>query len=401
MIKPYRAAFNEHFTQEKYQAMLDSIEAEFNYRPPFRIAETPVFIPKLLKERLLEACEEINAVVMQPNFKELTRDAIKHPMLSVPKEDYTSRFIQMDFGICIDEHGDPTPQLIELQGFPSLYFFQDLLTRTFIKHYDIPNRFSTHLNGIKRDAYVAMLKDEIVGDSDPKEVVLLEIEPEKQVTYIDFLGAQKSLGIKVLCISKLKKRGQELFYEDEDGKDIRIRKIYNRVIFDELDQRTDLKSEFHFGDEVDVEWVGHPNWFFRISKYTMPLLHSKYVPKCYYLDQLEEYPADLENYVLKPLYSFAGSGVKLNITRADLDEIKNKSNFILQQKVNYQPIVETLDVPAKCEIRMMSLWNKEKGVSQVVNNLVRLSKGEMIGVRYNKDKEWVGGSVGFFEDEEY
>ena len=400
MIKPYRAAFNKHFTEEKYQAILDDIAAEYDYRPKFRIAETPVFIPKLLKERLLEACEEINAVLMQPDFKELTKNAIKHPMLSVPKEDYNSRFLQMDFGICIDENGDPTPQLIELQGFPSLYFFQDLLTRTFIKHYDIPNRFSTHLNGVKRDAYIAKLKEEIVGNCNPKNVVLLEIEPEKQVTDIDFLGAEKALGIKVLCVSEIIKKGRELYYYD-GYENVRIERIYNRVIFDELDQRADLNTQFKFDDDVDVEWVGHPNWFFRISKYTMPLLNSKYVPKCYYLDQLDEYPEDLENYVLKPLYSFAGSGVKLNITKEELDAIEQKDNFILQQKVNYVPIVETLDVPAKCEIRMMSLWNKDKGTAQVVNNLVRLSKGEMIGVRYNKDKEWVGGSVGFFEDEVY
>lgn len=400
MIKPYRAAFNKHYTEDKYQAILDDIAAEYDYRPKFRIAETPVFIPKLLKERLLEACEEINKVLMQPDFKELTRNAIKHPMLSVPKEDYNSRFLQMDFGICIDENGDPTPQLIELQGFPSLYFFQDLLTRTFIKHYDIPNRFSTHLNGVKRDAYIAKLKEEIVGDCNPKNVVLLEIEPEKQVTYIDFLGAEKALGIKVLCVSEIIKKGRELYYYD-GYENVRIERIYNRVIFDELDQRADLNSQFKFDDDVDVEWVGHPNWFFRISKYTMPLLNSKYVPKCYYLDQLDEYPDDLENYVLKPLYSFAGAGVKLNITKGDLDAIEEKDNFILQQKVNYVPIVDTLDTPAKCEIRMMSLWNKEKGTAEVVNNLVRLSKGEMIGVRYNKDKTWVGGSVGFFEDEEY
>ncbi|GAB5525147.1 MAG: hypothetical protein Roseis2KO_30190 [Roseivirga sp.] len=401
MIKPYRAAFNKHYTEEKYQAILDDIADEYGYRPSFRIAETPVFIPKLLKERLLEACEEINAVIMQPDFKRLTKDAIKHPMLEVPGEDYNSRFLQMDFGICIDENGDPTPQLIELQGFPSLYFFQDLLTRKFIKHYDIPNRFSTHLNGVKQDTYIEILRGEIVGDTDPKNVVLLEIEPEKQTTYIDFLGAEKMLGIKVLCISKIKKQGKQLFYEDAAGALIQIKKIYNRVIFDELDQRDDIRSEFNFGDEVDVEWVGHPNWFFRISKYTMPLLKSKYVPECFYLDQLDQYPEDLENYVLKPLYSFAGAGVKLNITTADLDAIEQKDNFILQRKVNYVPIVETLDVPAKCEIRMMSLWNKDKGTAQVVNNLVRLSKGEMIGVRYNKDKEWVGGSVGFFEDEVY
>ena len=399
MIKPYREAFNKHFTKEKYQAFLDSITKEFDYEPPFRIAETPVFIPKLLKERLLEACQDINEVLTAENFKELTKEAIKLPEHVVPDEDYRSRFIQMDFGICIDEEGNYIPQLIELQGFPSLYFFQDLLLQTYEKSYDLPPRFSAHVDGLSRKEYKQMLLDEIIGDTDPKQVVLLEIEPEKQVTYIDFLCAERMLGLKVLCISKMKKDGKRLYYLDEDGNEVTIRKIYNRVIFDELDKRPDLKREFYFKDKVDVEWVGHPNWFFRISKYTMPLLKSKYVPECLYLDQLEIYPENLDDYVLKPLYSFAGSGVKLHVTQEELNAIEDKSNFILQKRVNYVPVVETLDVPAKCEIRIMTLWNRKKGKAQVANNLVRLSKGEMVGVRYNKDKEWVGATIGFFEDE--
>lgn len=398
MIEPYRVAFNKHFTKEKYAAFLKDIEEEFEYKPNFRIAETPVFIPQQLKIRLLEACEEILEVVNRPDFKEQTSEAIRHPMLAVPAEDYASRFIQMDFGICLDENGEPTPQLIELQGFPSLYFFQDLLARTYIEHYDIPDRFSVHLNGLTRDEYVKMLKEVIIGNEHPRNVVLLEIEPEKQVTRIDFLCAEKLLGLKVLCISAVKKRGRLLFYLDENQTEVPISKIYNRVIFDELDKRNDLKREFYFQDDVDVEWVGHPNWFFRISKYTMPLLKSKYVPECLYLGQLTKYPKDLENYVLKPLYSFAGSGVVLSVNEQLLDRLKDKENYILQRRVNYVPIVQTPDEPAKCEIRMMTLFNKNENKAQVVNNLIRLSKGEMIGVRYNKDKEWVGGSVAFFED---
>jgi hypothetical protein len=400
MIKPYRSAFNEHFTKEKYDAFLEDINNQFNYKPAFRIAETPVFIPQQLKERLIEACEEILEVVNHPNFKELTHEAIKHPTLKVPSEDYTSRFIQLDFGICLDENGDPIPKLIELQGFPSLYFYQDFLAGMYIKHFDIPNRFSVHLNGMKRTEYIELLRHEIVGDTEPHQVVLLEVEPENQATRIDFLCAEQMLGIKVLCISKMKKRGKELFYLDDEGNEVKILKIYNRVIFDELDQRPDLKREFYFKDEVDVEWVGHPNWFFRISKYTMPLLSSKYVPKSFYLDKIEAYPQNLEDYVLKPLYSFAGSGVQLNVTREMLDEIEEKENFILQEKVKYHPIIETPDGPARCEIRMMSLFNTRENKTQIVNNLMRLTKGEMVGVKYNKDKEWVGGSAGFFENED-
>ena len=400
MIEKYRSIYNGHFTQERYEAFLKDIEQQFNYKPPFRIAETPIFIPQLLKERLTEACEEIMSVVTAPDFKELTHEALRHEPLQVPEEDYVSRFMQFDFGICLDENGDPTPKLIELQGFPSLYFYQDFLSQKYKKHFDLPQRFSVHLNGIKRDQYIEMLRNEIVGDADPKQVILLEVEPEKQHTRIDFLCAQQTLGIKVLCISKLKKRGKKLFYLDENGHEIQILKIYNRVIFDELNQRTDINREFYFTDDVDVEWVGHPHWFFRISKYTMPLLKGKYVPQCHYLDKLEEYPENLDQYVLKPLYSFAGSGVQLNVTKEMLDSIKDKDNFILQQKVQYHPIVETPDVPAKAEIRMMTLHNTVENKTRLVSNLARLTKGEMVGVKYNKNKTWVGGSIGYFENEE-
>lgn len=392
-----RQRYNQQFTQEKYRAFLDEISNAFQYQPPFRIAETPVFVPPILKQRLEEACIGINEFICQPNFKELTQDAIKHPSLQVPKEDYHSRFLQMDFAICHDEQGELIPQLIELQGFPSLYFFQDLIAKSYRKHFDIPAYMVSHLNGMDSAAYLALLKEIIVGEVDPKEVILLEVEPEKQNTYIDFLGAEHHLGIKVLCISKLKKRGKQLYYLDENGKEIQVKRIYNRVIFDELFQRTDLKREFYFHDEVEVEWVGHPHWYFRISKYTMPLLRNKYVPPCFYLNQLEKYPNDLENYVLKPLYSFSGSGIQLDVTVEELDGIEDRENYILQRKVTYEPVIPTPSGPAKCEIRMLMLWVQGESRARIVNNLVRLTKGAMVGVKYNKDKDWVGASVGFFK----
>ncbi len=398
MISKYRKDFNAQFTEEKYENLLKDIADTFDYTPGFKICETPAFIPKLLKERLVTACEDIMRVIDQPNFKELTQGAFFDDQIMVPNEDAHSKFIQLDFGVCLDDEGNLTPKLIELQGFPSLYFFQELLGRMYRKHYDgIPDNFSQHLNGMTTEEYIELLRQEIVGDSDPKEVILLEIEPEKQATAIDFFATEKLLGIKVLCITKLIKRGKSLFYKDENGNDIKIKKIYNRIIFDELNQRKDLKSEFNFKDEVDIEWIGHPNWFFRISKYTMPLLKGDYVPKSYYLNELESIPTDLENYVLKPLYSFAGAGVQIHVTREMIDAVEDKSNYLLQEKVAYAPVIETMDVPAKCEIRMMLLYNSKTNKTQIVSNLMRLSKGEMVGVKYNKDKTWVGGSTGFFE----
>lgn len=398
MIATLRKAFNAQFSEEKYAGMLADIVAKFDYTPKFKIAETPVFIPKELKKKLTEACEDIMKVIDQPNFKELTEGAFFKDSMRVPNEDEHSKFIQLDFGVCLDENGKLTPKLIELQGFPSLYFFQELVGSMYRKHYDgIPEEFSQHLNGLSSDDYIELLRTEIVGDTDPKQVILLEIEPEKQATAIDFYATEALLGIKVLCISKLIKRGKQLFYVDDVGSEIQVLKIYNRIIFDELDQRPDLIREYDFKDEVDIEWIGHPNWFFRISKYTMPLLKGDYVPKSYYLDKLETIPNDLENYVLKPLYSFAGAGVQIHVDKAMIDAVLDKSNYLLQEKVAYAPIIETMDDPAKCEIRMMLLHNSKTNKTQIVSNLMRLSKGEMVGVKYNKDKTWVGGSTGFFE----
>jgi len=391
-----RKWYNENFTTEKYEKFLQEIRQAYDHDPPFRIAETPVFFDRNLKDHVLRASEEINRIFLQPNFKELTKGAIKHPELQVPNEDYHTRFIQMDFGICKNDSGELVPQLIEVQGFPSLYFFQDLLYKSYVRNFNIPDQYTVHFEGLDSVRYLELLRREIVGDFDPENVVLLEVEPEKQVTYIDFLGAHHHLGIQVLCISKLIKKGKKLFYRNERNEEIPIHRIYNRVIFDELNQRRDLKREYYFKDEIDVEWVGHPNWFFRISKYTLPLFQSEYVPDCHYLDELEKYPDDLSSYVLKPLYSFAGSGVKLNIAERDLDEIEEKENYIIQKRVEYEPVIETPTGPAKCELRVMMVWEKEAAKVKLVNNLVRISKGEMIGVRYNRDKDWVGASVGFF-----
>lgn len=392
-----RLKYNQQFTEERYQAFKDYLASAVDHVPPFRIAETPVFIPKSLKKQLLEACAEINEVLCAPNFKQLSADAIKHHTLRVPGEDYHTRFLQMDFGICMDEQGNPFPQLIELQGFPSLYFFQDLISEAYRKFFYIPENYSVHFDDLDSEAYIKLLKRVIVGDNHPENVILLEVEPEKQVTNIDFIRARQLLGIKILCISKLKKEGRKLFYLDDSGRKVPVHKIYNRVIFDELNKRTDLKREFYFKDEVDVEWVGHPNWYFRISKYIMPLLKGRYVPECLYLDQISSYPEDLSSYVLKPLYSFAGSGVQLNVTPAILDQLEDKENYILQKRVNYQPFPIAPNGGVKVEIRMLMIWEQGHATARIVNNLVRLSKGEMIGVKYNKDKDWVGASVGFFE----
>ena len=396
MVSQMRQQFNAAFKEDTYQTLLNWVENQYNYRPPFRIAETPVFVPQALKEKLITACEDITDVIVSPDFKERSQGAVLAGQ-TVPGETDHTTFLQMDFGICKDENGELTPQLIEVQGFPSLYFFQDLVARGYRKHYDIPENFKHLFGGLDSEAYINMLRKVIVGDLNPENVILLEVEPEKQVTAVDFIAAKHMIGIETVCVSKLKVKGKDVFYE-KDGRLVQVHRIFNRVIFDELIKRDDLPREFYFTQEHNITYAGHPNWFFRISKHTLPLLDSPYVPKSYFLNELEEYPEDLKNYVLKPLYSFAGTGVLININRHDLEAITDPENYILQRKVEYAPVVTTPNEPSKCEIRMLMLWEQGAPRPVIVNNLARLSKGLMVGVRYNKDKDWVGGSVGFFED---
>ncbi|WP_343523012.1 hypothetical protein [Pedobacter sp.] len=394
MIPAQRQKYNRRFTTEKYQIFLNELGLGYP-EIPFRVAETPIFVPQALKEKLIAAGEEIIKLIKQPNFKAITEKAIPVNW-KVPNENGQPHFLTFDFGICKNDAGELSPMLIEMQGFPSLYGFQHHLAKTFKTCFDIDDSVNYFLNGFNEEKYVELLKEVIIGKHQPEEVALMDVDAPNQKTAIDFFVTQKMLGIKILALADIKKVGKQLFYE-ENGKPIRLKRIYNRLIFDEVADNTEIfKNSFDPREELDIEWVTHPNWFYRISKYTMPFLKSEFVPETRFLNEIETLPADLENYVLKPLFSFAGMGVMIDVSPSDITGIQDPENWILQRKVNYEPAVQSPDGGVKAEIRMMYLW-PDGGEPQLCINLARLSRGKMIGVRYNADFDWVGGTVAFME----
>ncbi len=395
MEKDIRSKFNQEFTQEKYLAFLEDIASDFNYAPTFRIAETPFFIPKELEIKLMAASQEVISFIKRKDFKELTQKAIELNT-EVPNEDDHTQFLAIDFGIC-EEDGEIVPKLIEVQGFPSIFNFQFNLFRKFQKFYPFLSHLSPYPSGITEEMYLDRLREVIFGNYSVEEVVLLEIEPERQNTKIDFYYAQRDLGLKILCVTEVLKEGDKLYYQSQGGNKIRIRRIYNRVIFDELFSRKDLKLQFSFEESLDVEWAGHPNWYTRISKFILPYLKGKFFIESTLLRDLDTIPEDLENYVLKPLFSFSGSGVIFHVKKVDIEAVQEKELYILQKKVNYIPVIHAPDGKVKVEVRILCLWPEKESHPIVVGNLVRLSRGEMIGVKFNKDKDWVGGSIGLFE----
>jgi len=398
MVPALRDAFNAAFTQEQYEAFLKDLDHLHPGAIEFRIAETPVFVPKDFADKMIDACEAIVDIITDDNFKKLTERAIP-PADRVPNENAHSHFIAFDFGVCINADNELEPQLIEMQGFPTLFGFQVYYPDLLRNYFPIPDNYSQYLNGYNRETYLRDLKELIVGDVAVEHVILLEIKPHEQKTRIDFYCTQDYLGIEPVCITDLIQEGRKLFYiNQKTGKKTQVLRIYNRVIFDDLYAQKDSLGDFvDIRQDLDVEWVPHPNWFYRISKYTLPFIHHPYVPKTFFLNEIKQLPSDLENYVLKPLFSFAGQGVVIDIVAADIDKINDPENWILQQKVKYADVIKTPDIPAKVEIRMMYIWKDNEPRPKLAINLSRLSKGKMIGVRYNKDKAWVGGSVCYFE----
>jgi len=398
MVPALRKKFNETFTQEKYERFLQDLHSKFPGAIEFRVAETPEFIDKAFTQKLLDACESIIDVIVDPNFKKLTDRSIPKGE-NVPNETAISHMIAFDFGICINDNLELEPQLIEMQGFPTLFGFQVYYPDVLKKHFDIPANYTQYLGNYNRETYIRDLKEVIVGDTPVENVILLEIKPHEQKTRIDFYCTQEYIGVQPVCITDLIQEGKKLFYINDTTKQkTAITRIYNRIIFDDLNAQKDTLGNFvDITQDLDVQWVPHPNWFYRISKFTLPYIKHPFVPATYFLNEIKQIPSDLENYVLKPLFSFAGQGVVIDVSKKDIEQVKEPENWILQRKVKYADVIETPDIPAKCEIRMMYIWKDGEPRPKAAINLTRLSKGKMIGVRYNKDKEWVGGSVAFFE----
>lgn len=396
MIEQIREGYNSAFRKETYEQFLDELNHHYPGQIEFRIAETPVFVDKLLGQQMIDVCEYIIDFIKKPDFGELTENAIPTSEKVSNQNDHP-HCIVFDFGICKNKQAELYPTLIEMQGFPSLFGFQSFYPAILEKHFSIPKGFTRFFNGLYNDSYIQLLKDVIVGKYSTEEVILLDIQPETQKTRIDFSCTKDYLGINAVCISKLIKEGRDLFYIN-DGKKTKIRRIYNRLIADELkDPKKSLGDIVHLTGELDVEWIPHPNWFYRISKYTMPLLSHPFIPETNYLNKIDEIPKDLDQYVLKPLFSFAGQGVIIDITEHDITMIKDPENWILQRKVDYAECIKTPNEPSKVEIRLMYVWKDGDDRPILTTNLARLSKGKMIGVRYNVNKDWVGASVAYFE----
>ena len=403
MIPSLRRQFNDSYTPEKYQAFLRQIDDACGAHVQFRLCETPCFFPKELLQQMADDGKElIRQLVDSPEYRAESGKSIP-PEFKVPNEAPHPMFVQVDFGLVRDAGGQLQPKLVELQAFPSLYAYQCYLAQTYMDAYGLQasgfrlpvpgTRLKYFLSGLEEDSYHSLLKRAIVAEHDPENVILMEIHPQEQKTLPDFLLTEKMLGVRAVDLTEIKKEGKRLYYE-RAGKRIPIRRIYNRAVVDEL-QRKGVKLAFDWRDDLDVEWAGHPNWYFRISKFSIPYLKHESVPKTWFVDRLDRIPDDLENYALKPLYSFAGLGVVIAPKKAGMAAIpsEKRHDYILQERLHFEPIIETPQGKTKAEVRVMYIWLDEL---TPVLTIIRMGRGLMMGVDHNKNMDWVGASAGLY-----
>ena len=396
MIPSLRRQFNQQFTPEKYQQFVKHIDQACGTHVQFRLSETPCFFPKELIDRMARDGEAlIRQLVDSPEYRKKSDEAVP-PEFQVPHEAPHPMFVQVDFGLVRDSAGELNPKLVELQAFPSLYAYQVPLAQAYIDVYGVnpaSGQLKYFLSGLETDSYRELLRRAIVGSHDPENVILMEIDPLHQKTLPDFLLTEKMLGVRAVDIAAIKKEGSHLYYE-RGGKRVPIKRIYNRAIVDEL-ERKNVKLAFDWRDDLAVEWAGHPNWYFRISKFSIPHLRHQSVPKTWFLDQLSDIPPDLENYALKPLYSFAGLGVIIAPKEEDIISIpaEKRPYYILQERLSFEPVIETPFGGTKAEVRVMYIWLDEL---KPVLTIIRMGRGLMMGVDHNKNMEWVGASAGLF-----
>jgi hypothetical protein len=389
VIERLRRAFNAGWTPEQYESYKARLVEAVGTAIHFRVCETPVFLPVELRDLMLKGAVEIFDRLLAPAALERSKAAV--PMeFDVPGGDEGHPlFAVVDFAIA-SEGGRIVPRLIELQGFPSLFGFQ-LIQGRLCREMVAEGPLEFLLSGLDEAGYLRIVGEAIVGEVPVENVVLLDLEPEKQGTYPDFAATERLWGVRSVCPTKVEKRGRELWYE-RDGRKTRILRIYNRVIVDELvDKGTELP--FRLTDDLDVQWAGHPNWYFRWSKHALPELRHPLVPEARLLSDFDRPPDDLERWVLKPLFSFSGTGVNVDPTPADLAAVPEdeRSRTLLMRKVDYAPVIEAPDgARSRVEVRVMCVWRDGRPLP--VTLLARLSQGKMMGVKFNRDKTWVGST---------
>jgi hypothetical protein len=412
LIPGLRHHFNQSYTPEGYARLQKELTEQLGAAPGFRVAETPCFLPRALLDRCAAIGAELtHRLVEDPAYLDAALDAIPAGY-RVPGIHAHPHFMTADFGLVREQDGSLSPRIVELQAFPSVYAYQAALCQAYREAYALPSTLGQYLGGYDEESYWEQLGRVILHGHAPEHVVLAEVEPERQKTYPDFALTAARLGIRIVDIAKLviERRTDGpagVFYRDGERL-VRVDRIYNRAIVDEILAKK-IELPFRYDEPLAVEWAGHPNWYFAISKFSLPYLDHSAVPPAFFLDDWLRLSAEggftpavaalpRSEWILKPLFGFAGRGIEFAPSDEQLAAIAGgeQHGFLMQQRMHFSPVIETPFGATQTEIRILYLW-ADGGELEPVFSLTRLGRGKMMGVDHNRDQEWVGGSAAFYE----
>jgi hypothetical protein len=402
MIEPFRTEFNARWNEIRYGELLDVLNQRTRAEVGFRVSETPCFFTPQCMDSMSRAGAELTEQLLANSAYLAEAEAAIPEPFRMPGCDAHPHFMTVDFGLVRGADGRLTPKLVEMQAFPSVFGFQAVLAEAYDEVYRLQQLrgLDPYLGGLDRSSYWTLLRETILGRHAAENVVLTEVEPAQQKTLADFNVHEDHLGIRTVDVASLVKEGNRLYYRD-GRRLVPIHRIYNRAIVDEI-VRKNVVLPFDYRDELDVEWAGHPDWYFKISKFAIPFLQHESVPPAVFLDEFldgrgrEKLPADRERWVFKPLYSFAGKGVQFAPTDADLAAIPpgERRNYLLQERMQFEPVIRTPEGMTQAEIRILYAWPDGGALTPMIS-LVRMGRGLMMGVDHNRDKTWVGASAAF------
>ena len=416
MIRSLRQEFNSRYRPEAYRLLLRNLDVCVRTHVPFRVAETPVFFPKaLLDEMATVGAELTRRLVGDREYLAESSRAIPEAWRAADETPHP-HFMTVDFGLVKEADGRLSPRLVELQAFPSVYAYQFVLSESYRSAFDLDSLahdahrpLDYYLGGNTPASFWKKMQQVILNGHQPENVVLAEVDPMHQKTLPDFQVTADRLGIRIIDIAEITPQDRpgklpRLCYR-EGKRLVPIHRIYNRAIVDELIQKH-VQLHFDYRESFDVEWAGHPNWYFHLSKFSIPYLDHPCVPPAVFLDDWfkgvgrDQLPADREQWILKPLFSFAGKGIQFAPSDQDLHAIppQERRNYLLQQRVKFESVIDTPFGMTQPEIRILYLWPDGEDIQPVLP-LVRLGRGKMMGVDHNRDLEWVGASAAFYPPE--
>ena len=319
MIPSLRRAFNDAWTPAGHQRLLGALANACGAVPEFPVSETPCFFERGFIDGLANTGMEL---IHQLDSNVAALAAANHAVpdrFHGPNAEALPRFLQVDFGLVRTPGGGVEPKLVELQAFASLYGFQLAMAEAYRDAFGLPASLGIFLDGLDAPALRRAGRQAILGRArsargraDGNRAAPAEDVARLRVT-------EPLWGVRAVDTAGGAARGPQLFYQ-RDGRRVPIRRIYNRVIPDEL-ERKGVALPFDYRDELDVEWAGHPAWYFRISKFSIPCLRHPSVPRTWFLHELDRLPDDREHYLLKPLFSFAGGGIIFAPTDAQIAAI--------------------------------------------------------------------------------